>query len=101
LRKYELLSVIKTKLDMEGIEQVIQSIEETIKNMGGQVLSTDKMGRKKLAYEIDKSRDAFYVVFNIEFPENKVVDLRRYLKLNENVIREMVSVKEDEKVAAK
>lgn len=92
MKKYELLSIIKTNLDMEGIEQVVQNIEENIKNMGGQVLSMDKLGRKKLAYDIKKSRDGFYVIFNIELPENKVIDLRRYLKLNDNVLREMVSV---------
>ena len=97
MRKYELLTVIKSNLDMEGIEKVVQNIEETIKTMGGQILSTDKMGRKRLAYEIQKSRDAFYVLFIIELPEDKVVDLRRYLKLNENVLREMVTVLESAK----
>ncbi|HBH17704.1 MAG TPA: 30S ribosomal protein S6 [Cyanobacteria bacterium UBA9579] len=79
---------------MEGIEQVTQNITDTIKNMGGQVLNVDKMGRKKLAYEIEKLRDGFFVLFDMELPENKVADLRRYLKLNEDVIREMTTVQE-------
>jgi len=94
LRKYELLCIIRTNLDMEGIEQVTQNITDTIKNMGGQVLNVDKMGRKKLAYEIEKLRDGFFVLFDMELPENKVADLRRYLKLNEDVIREMTTVQE-------
>lgn len=79
---------------MEGIEQVTQNIADTIKNMGGQVFNIDKMGRKKLAYEIEKLRDGFFVLFDMELPANKVVDLRRYLKLNEDVIREMTTVQE-------
>ncbi|EKE04135.1 MAG: 30S ribosomal protein S6 [uncultured bacterium] len=94
MRKYELLCIIRTNLDMEGIEQVTQNITDTIKNMGGQVLNVDKMGRKKLAYEIEKLRDGFFVLFDMELPENKVADLRRYLKLNEDVIREMTTVQE-------
>lgn len=97
MRKYELLCVIKTSLDMEGIEQVIQNIETTVKNFGGQVLNVDKMGRKKLAYEIQKLRDGFYVIYNMEFPEDKVAELKRYLKLNDSVIRNMITVQEKEK----
>ncbi|OGH96806.1 MAG: 30S ribosomal protein S6 [Candidatus Melainabacteria bacterium GWF2_32_7] len=100
MRKYELLCIIKTNLDMEGIEQVTQNISDNIVNMGGQILNVDKIGRKKLGYEIEKLRDGFFVVFNIELPENKVADLKRYLKLNEDVIRELTTVQEKVKVAS-
>jgi small subunit ribosomal protein S6 len=82
---------------MEGMEQVIQNIGEFIKSLNGQVSNIDKMGRKKLAYEVNKNRDGFYVMFDMELPENKVSELRRHLKLNENVIRELITVQENPK----
>jgi len=101
LKKYELLSIIKPNLDMEEIDKVVASLEENIKKIGGNVFNTDKMGRRKLAFEMQKFRDGFYVILNIELPENKVVELRRYIKLNENYLKEMVFVASKEKVAVK
>lgn len=100
MKKYELLCIIKPNLDMEEVEKVTQSIEESIKSNGGNLLNTDKMGRKKLAYEIQKFRDGFYVVFTFEGEEAKIVHIRKYLKLNEDILRELVTVVEPEKVAA-
>ena len=91
MKNYELLCLIKT-LDVESVEQTVKSIEEAIKNLGGSVQSIDKMGRKKLAYEISKSRDAFYTVFNVEIEVSKIVELKKYLKLNENIIRNMLTL---------
>lgn len=98
MKNYELLCIIKTNLDIDSVERVIKNIEDSVKNFGGNVLNTDKQGRKKLAYIIDGFRDGFYVTYAIRLPEKKVNDLKRYLKLNEDVIRNMLTVQS--KVAA-
>lgn len=98
MKKYDILCIIKTNLDIESVEQVIKNIEDSIKNFGGNILNVDKLGRKKLGYEIEDSRDGFYVSFAAELPADKVADLKRYFKLNENVIRELITVQQ--KVAA-
>ena len=52
MRTYELLSIIKPNIDSEEFEKISGKIEETIQSLEGKVLSTDKMGRKKLSYDI-------------------------------------------------
>ena len=84
---------------MEGIDQIITNIEDTIKGMGGNIISTDKMGRKKLAYEVNKAIDGFYLSFLIELEQAKVAELRRYLKLNDNVLREFTTIYTKEKAS--
>jgi small subunit ribosomal protein S6 len=79
---------------MDEVTKVLSTLEETIKNYAGKVLSTDKIGRKKLAYEIKKFRDGFYASLDIELPEAKVADLKRFIKLNDNYLRSMVTIKE-------
>lgn len=101
MKKYDFLCIIKTNLDIEGVDQVIANIESSISGFGGNVVSTDKVGRKKLAYEIENYRDGFYVNFVMDLPEDKIVELRRYLKLNENVLREMITVQTKVKAAVK
>jgi len=101
LKKYDILCIIKTNLDIESVEQVIKNIEDSIKNFGGNILNVDKLGRKKLGYEIENSRDGFYVNFAAELPADKIADLKRYFKLNENVLRGLVTVQQKLAVASK
>jgi len=95
LRKYELLCILKTGFDIESSDQTIASIENAIKGFNGSILITNKIGRKKLAYDIAKNRDAFYVVFDIEIGAEKIIELKRYLKLNETVLRSFVLIKKE------
>jgi len=90
LRNYEILCIIKPNLDMEEADKVVEALEVTIKDFSGKVEFVDKMGRKKLAYEINNFKDGFYLTLKVDFPEDKIVDLKRNLTLNENIIRFMV-----------
>jgi len=97
LRNYELLCILKTGFDIENAEHIVTNLENAIRNIEGIVLNTNKIGRKKLAYEINKNRDGFYVVIDIQLSADKVVELKRYLKLNESVLRYFITVKEAKK----
>jgi len=92
LRKYELLCILKTGFDIENSDQLVSGIENAIKGFGGVISNTNKIGRKKLAYEINKNRDAFYVSFDMEVDASKIIEIKRYLKLNESVLRSFVTI---------
>ncbi|MCD8024722.1 MAG: 30S ribosomal protein S6 [Candidatus Gastranaerophilales bacterium] len=85
--KYELLSAIKPNLDNDEADKVVAKIEDVIRGFGGSVTDTEKMGRKKSAYDIQGYRDGYFVVQKMTLPEDKVVDFKRQLRLNENIIR--------------
>lgn len=89
MKNYELLTVIKPNLDADEVDKVIAKIQETIEGFEGKVLSTEKMGRKKLAYDIQKFRDGFFATQVLSIPADKVVEFKRQLKLNENILRIM------------
>ena len=76
-------------MDQEEVDKVIEKIEETIKGYKGNVVSTDKMGRKRLAFDVANFRDGFFVTQRFELPADKVVDLKRQLRLNDSVLRTM------------
>ena len=90
MKSYEVLTVYKASLDAEEVDKNLAKIEETVVAWEGKVEKTDKMGRRKLAYEIEKFTDGFFVNQVISLPADKVKDLRRALKLNENVLRTMI-----------
>jgi small subunit ribosomal protein S6 len=90
LRTYELLSIIKPNIDSEEFDKIVAKIEETITSLEGKVTSTDKMGRKKLSYDIKDYRDGYFVVHNFEMQPEQVAKFNRQLRLNENVLRIML-----------
>ena len=90
VKNYELLSIIKPNFDAEEVDKVIAQLDEYVTNLGGKILDNEKVGRKKLAYDIDNYRDGFYVVSKIELAPENVKALKRSLKLNDNFLRDMI-----------
>ncbi len=89
MKNYELLAIFKPSLDSEELDKIVEKISDEIKSYKGSVVSVDKMGRKKLAYDVQGYRDGFFTTIVLSIPGEKVVDFKRNLKLNENVLRFM------------
>lgn len=88
--KYEMLYLIDSAMAEEARDALIARFEETVKNLGGTVLSTDKWGVKKLAYLIGKS-DAFYVLMTFEADGSAIKELDRIAGITDGVLRRMIS----------
>ena len=89
MKNYELLAIYKPSLDSEELDKEVEKITKEIKSYKGKIESIDKMGRKKLAYDVQGYRDGYFANLVLTVPADKVVDFKRNLKLNENVIRYM------------
>ena len=100
MKTYELLTIFKPNLDSDDVDKLIAKIDSIIVDFGGKVESSDKIGRKKLAYDIDNYRDGFYVVSKVELAPENVKALKRNLKLNDNFLRDMIIEDQQVKVQA-
>ena len=89
MKNYELLTVFKPSLDSEELDKVVEKITEEITSYKGSIVSIDKMGRKKLAYDVQGYRDGFFANIIVSLPADSIVEFKRNLKLNDNVLRFM------------
>jgi small subunit ribosomal protein S6 len=89
MKNYELLAIFKPSLDSEELDKAVEKITEEVKSYKGEVSSVDKMGRKKLAYDVQGYRDGFFTNIILSVPAESVVEFKRNLKLNDNVLRFM------------
>ena len=89
MRKYELMAIFKPNLDGDEVDKLIDKIGSIIVDFGGKVESTDKVGRKKLAYEIQNFRDGYFSTTVMSLPADKVAEFKRQLRLNDNILRTM------------
>lgn len=89
MKKYELMTIFKPNLDAEEVDKLIEKISSLIVDFGGSVESTDKVGRKKLAYEIQNFRDGYFSTSILSLPADKIAEFKRQLRLNDNILRTM------------
>ena len=89
MKQYELLVIFKPNADAEEVDKLIGKVSADIEALGGKTDSVDKIGRKKLAYEIQNFRDGFFANMVFSLPADKVVDLKRQVRLNDSVLRTM------------
>lgn len=90
MNTYEAMYILSPQLDEEGIEAAVNRFSELITSGGGEVTRLERMGLRKLAYEIKKFTEGFYVL--IEFKGGSAVaqELDRVLKITDGVIRHLI-----------
>ena len=66
MSKYELAVVVSAKIEDEERAAVIEKCKALIERFGGTVTNVDEWGKRKLAYEIQKMREAFYYFIQFE-----------------------------------
>ena len=84
---YESTVMINAALDDEQIEVEVSRLQENIINFGGEIIEVEKVGRKRLAYIVNKSKIGYYAIFRFNAPSNVVAKLERSYSLNDNVLR--------------
>ena len=89
MKNYELLTIFKPNLDAEEVDKAIEKISATVVEFGGSIVSVDKAGRKKLAYEVQNFRDGFFTTTVLTMPADKIAEFKRQLRLNDSVLRTM------------
>jgi small subunit ribosomal protein S6 len=79
--------MINAALDDDQIEVEVSRLQENIVNFGGEIIDVDKVGRKRLAYVVNKSKIGYYAIFRFNAPSNIVAKLERSYSLNDNILR--------------
>ena len=94
MNKYESVVIINPSLEAESVKALIAKISDLI-NTNGKVDSVEELGTKKLAYEIKKNKEGYYVVIKFEAKPELIAELERVYRITDEVIKFIV-VKEEE-----
>ena len=88
MSKYESVIIINPNVDEEGIKTLVQKFTNLI-NSDGKVEKADELGKRRLAYEIDKNKEGYYVVFYFEANTSLIAELERNYRITDEVIKFM------------
>ena len=86
MNKYESVIIINPTADEEKIKSLIDRFSTLINN-DGKLEKVDELGKKKLAYEIDKNKEGFYVVFEFDANPSLIAELERNYRIADEVIK--------------
>jgi len=101
-RTYEVMFVVRPDLTDEDLDKLVSTLESQVGTAGGTIKSIDKMGKRRLAYEVRTFKDGMYVLFTIEGEGALIKEVERRLRVTEQVIKFItVRVDEEQKRLAK
>ena len=95
MKKYELALVVNAKIEDEAREAVLQAAKDLIARFGGVITNVDDQGKKKLAYEIQKTTEGFYYFIQFDAEATVPNEIEQRVRIMDNVLR-YLCVRQDE-----
>ncbi|OBR66659.1 30S ribosomal protein S6 [Paenibacillus oryzae] len=89
MRKYEVMYIIRPDVEQENVQALVDKFNGIISN-GGEVIKSDVIGKRRLAYEINKLRDGYFVLVHFNATTEVVNELDRLMKISDEVIRSLI-----------
>ncbi len=89
MNKYESVVIINPNVEESALKELIERFQ-TLINTDGKVEQVNELGKKKLAYEVKKNKEGFYVVYDFEANPSLIAELERNYRITDEVIKFIV-----------
>lgn len=89
MNKYESVVIINPNVEENALKALIEKFQ-TLINTDGKVEQVNELGKKKLAYEINKNKEGYYVVYDFEANPKLIAELERNYRITDEVIKFIV-----------
>jgi len=94
VRDYELMYIVRPELDDDGVRGAVKSVRTILENNGGEIVKTTLWGKRRLAYEVHRLREGYYVLVVLRLDGGKVADVGRALRIHDTVFRHLLVLHE-------
>lgn len=95
MNKYEMTVVVSAKIEDDERAAVVDKNKALVERFGGKVTNVDEAGKKRLAYEIQKQKEAFYYFIQFEAEATAPAEIESRVRIMDNVLRYLI-VRTDE-----
>tara|TARA_B100000686_G_scaffold354922_1_gene468222 strand:- start:21941 stop:22294 length:354 start_codon:yes stop_codon:yes gene_type:complete len=89
MRQYETMVLLSPELDEDAVEKKIQGVENHLKENDSEIISVDRLGKKRLAYPINKQRHGTYFVVTYKAEKGVISEMEQSMRLDEETFRYM------------
>lgn len=91
MRAYEAMYVLRPDLEEEQLAAAIERFGSLIREQGGEVEQVNRWGKRRLAYEVKKFREGYYVLLHFRGRPEAARELERVFRISEDVIRYLIT----------
>jgi small subunit ribosomal protein S6 len=90
MSQYEITYIVRPSLEDPQIDQLVTHFSDAVKSNGGEAVELDRMGRKRLAFEIKKLREGYYVCMKFAGSPDAAKEVVRQMRLHDDVLRALL-----------
>ena len=98
MRYYEMIYIANPNLEDEDLSRLVGVTKDILKKRSGELLYDEVMGKKRLAYPVEKQRYGTYILLQFKGDGLGNVQLNRDLELNEDILAHMIVTIDEEDV---
>ncbi len=95
MRRYELMLLLRPDLEDDKLQAGVEKVTRAIVNGGGSLSKVSPWGKRRLAYDIGRHREASYFLIHFDVEPAQVREIERGLLISEEILRHLVTVLED------
>ena len=90
MRKYETVFVLSPEISEDQVNSTVDKVKSIIEKSNGKIENVDFWGKKKLAYEINKNKEGYYIVYDFEAKPSLIAELERNYRITDEVMKFIV-----------
>lgn len=95
MRRYELMLLLRPDLEDDKLQSAVEKVTRAIVNAGGSLAKVSPWGKRRLAYDIKRHRDASYFLIHFDIEPAEIRALERSMQISEEILRHLVTVLEE------
>jgi small subunit ribosomal protein S6 len=95
MRRYELMLLLRPDLEDANLQAAVEKVQRAIVNGGGSISKVSPWGKRRLAYDISRHREASYFLIHFDIEPAQVREIERGMLISEEILRHLVTVLED------
>ncbi len=95
MSKYELAVVVSANIEDDARTATVDKVKALVERFGGSITEVDEWGKKKLAYEIQKMKEAYYYFIHFDAEATAPAEIENRVRIMDNVLR-FLCVRQDE-----
>jgi len=90
MKNYELTYLISSDVSGEELKNLSEKIKSFVQKEEGAIKKTTEPSKKELGYEIKEKREAFLSILNFSLNPEKLENLEKKLKTENQILRYMI-----------
>lgn len=84
---YESMFILNAILSKEDTDKLIDKFQALLTGLAAEISKVERLGKRKMAYEVKGQEEGFYVLFNFRSKTAAVNELERQFRFSDQVLK--------------